>query len=101
MSEIYKSHTHTHTQEHTHSYLNLALCIELNQALQLEHLVLCIIYITTDAHFGAHEFICPDGLHERDCVRIELVGLVGLVHNGERHTEIQPLEIPHLHTHKQ
>ena len=29
-------------------------------------------------------------------MRIELVGLVGLVHDGEGHPEPQPLEVPHL-----
>ena len=53
----------------------------------------------SEAYLGAHEFVGPYGLHERDSMRIELVGLVGLIHNGERNSEIQPLEISNLHTH--
>ena len=52
-----------------------------------------------EANLGAHEFIRPDGLHERDCMRIELVGLVGLVYNGEWNSEIEPLEVSNLKHH--
>ena len=30
-------------------------------------------------------------------MRIELVGRVGLVHNGKGDSEPQPLQVPHLH----
>ncbi len=39
------------------------------------------------------EFVCPDALHERHCVGVQLVGLVD---DGEWHPEPQPLEVAHL-----
>ena len=44
----------------------------------------------------AGELVGADALHERDGVRVQLVGLVGQVHNGKRHSEPQPLQITHL-----
>ena len=49
-------------------------------------------------NLGAHEFVSSDRLHERDGVGIELVGLVGLVDDGERNSEVEPLEITNLNT---
>ncbi len=44
----------------------------------------------------AGQLVGLDALHEGDGVRVELVGLVGQVHDGKRHAEAQPLEVAHL-----
>ncbi len=48
------------------------------------------------AYLGAGQLVGLDALHEGDGVRVELVGLVGQVDDGKRHTEAQPLEVTHL-----
>ena len=53
---------------------------------------------SNSAHLLTHEFVRLDGLHEGDGVGVELVGLVGLVDDGEGNPEPQPLEVTHLRT---
>ena len=47
-------------------------------------------------HLLASELIGSDALHQGDGVRVELVGLVGQVHDGKGDTEAQPLHVAHL-----
>ena len=48
------------------------------------------------AHLLAGELVGADALDERDGVRVELVGLVGHVHDGKGHPEAKPFEVAHL-----
>ena len=47
-------------------------------------------------HLLASELIGSDALHQGDSMWIELVGLVGQVHDGKRDTKAQPLHVTHL-----
>ena len=50
--------------------------------------------IVTDLVAGA--FVRAHALNEGDGERVELVGVVGLVDDGQRHSQSQPLEVTHL-----
>ncbi|CAN7979468.1 unnamed protein product, partial [Ixodes pacificus] len=50
-------------------------------------------------HLFTGPLVRADALDERDGKRVELVGLVRLVHNGQGHAEAHPLEVAHLETH--
>ena len=84
-------------------YSHLVTCSLLPSALHshlcpLPHLY-TPLHTCTCVYLVTHEFVCLDGLHEGDGVRVQLIGLVGLVHYGEWHSEIEPLEITNLQTH--
>ena len=88
-------HVHTHT--HKHQTENKTCNIVTGHC---QHIAMKVyIHVHVCIYLCTHEFIGLDGLHERHCVRVELVGLVGLVHDGKWHTEAEPLEVAHLHTH--
>lgn len=47
-------------------------------------------------HLLTSALICADTLNQRDGKRVQLVSLVGLVDNGQRDAETQPLEVADL-----
>lgn len=49
-----------------------------------------LLHFLTGALVGANAF------NQRDCKRVELIGLVGFVDDGQRNAEAEPLEVANL-----
>ena len=48
------------------------------------------------AYLLTGELIGSDALHERNSVGVELVRLIGLIHDGKRDAKAEPLQVTHL-----
>lgn len=54
---------------------------------------------TTVPYFFQGPLICADTLNEWDGERVQLVGLVSLVYNGQGHPEAKVFQVPNLKIH--